>query len=155
PLFAKVGVQPGREYAGLYWSPDGRQLASACGDDLVRIWDPATGHEAVRIACKARSVAWSPDGTRIATGGEVGQGIRIWDAHRGRPGGPDLEQSGHNRALSWSPDGQRLAAVAGDLRVWDTVRGEPVLRVDHVAELRSVAFSPDGTRLATGGKEGI
>src|SRR5262249_27004774 len=38
---------------------------------------------------------------------------------------------------------------------WDTSSGERLFRRGQPAELRSVAFSPDGTRLATGGKEGI
>jgi WD40 repeat protein len=159
-----VRVVRGEEYAGLHWSPDGRRLASALGDGMVRIWDPETGQETAQIAHRAQSVAWSPDGTRIASGGEFGQDVRIWDARDGRPRGSALRQPGSIRSLSWSPDGRRLAAVSWDndrdalkegLAVWDTARGERVLRVGHVTELRAVAFSPDGSLVATGGKEGI
>src|SRR5262249_39748052 len=56
----------------LSWSPDGQQLASVVYDGPVRIWDPETGRETTRIAERASSVAWSPDGTRIAWGGDAG-----------------------------------------------------------------------------------
>jgi WD40 repeat protein len=154
----------GVELAGLGWSPDGRRLASALGDGLVRIWDPATGRETARIAHSARSVAWSPDGARIATGGDSGLEIRPWDPGDERPHGPVLRLPGRVTSLSWSPDGRRLAVTSDEtdgsritsgLTVWDATSGEKVLRVAAVSALWSVAFSPDGTRLATGGKEGI
>ena len=152
------------ELAELRWSPDGRRLASASGDGPVRIWDPATGQETARIAHNARSVAWSPDGARIASAGESGLEIRSWDPRDERRLGPVLRRPGHVTSLSWSPDGRRVAASSDDtnggsrrgwLTVWDATSGEEVFRVASVSALWSVAFSPDGTRLATGGKEGI
>ena len=68
---------------GLSWSPDGRRLATAASDGLVRIWDPETGRETARIAQTARSVAWSPDGTRIALGRSMTSG---WRSAPGTPG---------------------------------------------------------------------
>ncbi len=150
------------EWAGLHWSPDGRRLASAFGDGLVRIWDPETGQETARIAHAARSVAWSPDGTRIASGGD-GLEVRLWDAGDGRLHEPVLRQPGRVHGLSWSPDSRRLAAVSFDhgqgtlgeaLSIWDTTSGARVFRAGQVRELRSVAFSPDGSGLAAGGAEG-
>ena len=64
---------------------------------------------------RARSVAWSPDGTRIASAERgSGLGVRLWDARDGRSCGPALGQSGSIRSLAWSPDGRRLAAVSTD-----------------------------------------
>jgi WD40 repeat protein/tetratricopeptide (TPR) repeat protein len=108
-------------------------------------------------------VAWSPDGTRIATGGD-GLEVRLWDARDGRLHQPVLRQPGRVHWLSWAPDSRRLAAGSFDddqgplhegLSIWDTTSGARVLRVGQVRELRSVAFSPDGRRLAAGGAEGI
>src|SRR5262249_49753362 len=146
PVYPTLGV-----VAALHWSPDGRRLASAIADGLVRIWDPETGRETARIAHDARSVAWRPDGTRIALGGGSGLEVRPGAARAGRPYGPVLGQPGLVRALAWSPDGGRLAIVSFDqdqgalpegLSVWDTSSGERLFRVGQPAELRSVAFSP-------------
>jgi eukaryotic-like serine/threonine-protein kinase len=159
-----VSLTLGTELAELRWSPDGLRLASSGGDGQVRIWDPATGRETARIAHNARSVAWSPDGARIASAGESGLEIRSWDPRDEGRLGPVLRQPGHVTSLSWSPDGRRVAALSDDtndgsrtgwLTVWDATSGEKVFRVASVSALWSVAFSPDGTRLATGGKEGI
>jgi WD40 repeat protein/serine/threonine protein kinase/tetratricopeptide (TPR) repeat protein len=158
-----LGTRLWWDYAGLHWSPDGRRLAGTTGDGLVRIWDPETGQETARIAHQARSVAWSPDGTRIASGGD-GLELRLWDARDGSLHKPVLRQPGLVHRLSWSPDSRRLATVSLEndqgtlkegLSIWDTTSGARGLRVDQVRELRSVAFSPDGSRLAAGGAEGV
>jgi WD40 repeat protein len=163
-LGAAVKVPPAWEFAGLAWNPDGRRLATAVGDGLVRIWDSETGAEAGRFAHNARSVGWSPDGRQIASGGEAGLAVRLCDPRDGLPGRTILSHPHTAHAVSWSPDSRRLAALSIDwaggsttaeLSVWDTTRGERLFRVPDVTELRSVAFSPDGTRVASGGKEGI
>src|SRR5439155_1411295 len=130
--------------AGLSWSPDGRWLASAREHGALQIWDPETGQEMSRVAQGARSVAWSPDGTRIALGlvDDLGLEVRPWDAREERLQGPVLRRPGPVRALSWSPDGRRLAAASFEadsgspgwkLTVRDETRGETDFRLGQVA----------------------
>lgn len=57
------------------------------GDGSVRIWDATTGepvHQLSGHTGGVRSVAYSPDGTHIATGSSGGS-VRIWDPHTGTP----------------------------------------------------------------------
>ena len=103
-----------------------------------------------------RSVSWSPDGTRLATGSDDGT-AKVWDAAGGRE---LLTLKGHTsvvRSVSWSPDGTRLATGSADgtAKVWDAAGGRELLTLKgHTGLVWSVSWSPDGTRLATGSEDG-
>jgi len=95
-------------------------------------------------------VAFSSDGTRLATGGSSGS-VRVWDAASGR----QLLGVRHGKwvtSVAFSPDGTRLATGCSGLsvRVWDAASGQQLLDIRHDKTVEAVAFSPDGTRLATG-----
>jgi WD40 repeat protein/DNA-binding SARP family transcriptional activator len=96
-------------------------------------------------------VAFSPDGTRLATTDLDGT-AKIRDATSGQE---LLTLSGHTDEvmnLAFSPDGTRLATTShdGTAKIWDTVSGEELLTLaGHTAPLVSPAFSPDGARLVT------
>jgi WD40 repeat protein len=71
-------------------------------------------------------VAWSPDGTRLLSGGGDGS-VRVWDAVSGEPVHQLTGHSGVVWGVAWSPDGTRLLSGGdGSVRVWDAVSGEPV-----------------------------
>jgi serine/threonine protein kinase len=66
--------------------PDGQRLASASGDQTLKIWDSATGREQFTLKGHAdwvNSVTFSPDGQRLASASND-QTVRIWDSATGK-----------------------------------------------------------------------
>jgi serine/threonine protein kinase len=63
---------------GAVFSPDGKRLAGAGGDNTVRVWDAQTGQELLTFKDHGQRVVFSPDGQRLAISNFYG--VKIWDA---------------------------------------------------------------------------
>jgi len=102
-----------------------------------------------------RSVAFTPDGTVLASGGGNNEdfAIRLWDVASGQSIGKLDGRSGIVWGLAFSPDGQMLVSVSSDAtaKIWDWRNGTLLQSLDFPAEVVSVSFSPDGQILAVGG----
>jgi WD40 repeat protein/tRNA A-37 threonylcarbamoyl transferase component Bud32 len=99
-----------------------------------------------------RSVAFSPDGTRLVTASRDGT-ARIWDALTGESL-TCIHHPAPVSAVAYHPDGKLIATGANDgkVRLWDagasTLAGAGILS-GHKSEVTGIVFSPDGTVVAT------
>ncbi len=97
------------------------------------------------------SVAWSPDGSQLATGARDDM-VHLWDSTTGANA---FSSTGHTAdvvRVAWSPDGSQLATASDDssVRVWDAATGAELLALaGHTARLDTVAWSPDGSKLVS------
>jgi len=131
----------------------------------VYVWDASDGSERLRLAGHhggVTSVAWSPDGSRLASGGSgQGQGdsgeLLVWDARSAKPVHAFVGHPGVVSAVTWAPSGERLISGGSDgwLRWWQMPSLECVrVQQAHPGMVHSLKVSPDGRLLASCGDDG-
>ena len=102
------------------------------------------------------AVAFSPDGTRLASG-STDTTVRLWDTTGDGDWVTLQKHTGPTNVLAFSPDGKMLASGSTDktVQLWDTTTGEPLATLTgHINGITALAFSPDGQTLVSGGTDG-
>jgi WD40 repeat protein len=126
-------------------------------NDVIQLWDLTAGKKleplAVSNSAYIADIALSPDGQRLAVSGEGGglggAGVTLWDLATREPLVSLNGESGQS-VVVFSPDGKSVASGARSLFVWDSASGELKATLQgHSANILYLAFSPDGTRLAS------
>ena len=100
------------------------------------------------------SVAFSPDGTKIVSGGGSGT-IKVWDATSlNMITSTDTGCGSGISSVDFSPDGTKIVSGdgCGTIKVWDATSLSMITQVESVCQygISSVEFSPDGTKIVSG-----
>jgi WD40 repeat protein len=154
----------GRIWAAPVFSPDGRWLAiGGVIDPTIRLWDlkksdPTSRPQVLRgHRGPVRSLAFSADGHRLATGARDGLAI-VWDLTAADPSVSRKGFAGGDiKAVAISADGRYLATGSWEpdnaARIWDLsspVSSSPISTLTFEGRVFDVAFSPDGRWVAAG-----
>jgi WD40 repeat protein len=105
-----------------------------------------------------RRLAWSPDGSRLASCDDDGS-VCLWEASDGKLLANLQGHHGIVMSVAWSPDGTRLASCggrdSGELIIWDALSGERLSSLnDPDAVINTLAWSQSGSVLVSGGSDG-
>ena len=142
------------------FAPDGKTLAAGAisrRDNsyaaTVTLWDVDTKTKIANFGPPASvySVAFSPDGKTLAAGRR--NRVHLWNMDTKRPNGTFLTPW-KVHSVAFSPDGAILAAEVGStIQLWDMTKKTKITTFAGAAG-RSVAFAPEGSTLAAGGRNG-
>ncbi|WP_439630623.1 caspase family protein [Gemmata sp.] len=153
-LVSSLPVGKGMAYRSEVVSPDGTVIVAA-RDTAAIVIDASTGKVLRRLdgtGVAANAVAFSSDGKLVLTGGEDGT-ASLWDLSRAARVLVLRGHTGSVTAVAISPDRERLATGSFDntVRVWDAASGKELTRFKGGGIIFSVAFSPDGKSVLSGG----
>jgi len=147
-------IDAGGEVLDLQWNFDGSLLASASSTRNIKIWDAFNGLLIKTLLGHNKSVtsiSWSPFGNRLVSGSSDST-IKIWDVETEEII-YDIHTGSVVNDVVWSLDGFQIAVALQDrnIGIWDPETG---IRINtlygHTAGVKTLAWRPDGSRLASG-----
>lgn len=134
----------------LHFNHNGSFLAAAGLDDTVNLWNVATREVSRTFPGFVHDVAFSQDDSSLITVDDEGS-ASTWNIDSQKEL-VILKGEANWSSAVFSGDGRHVAAASGgQIRLWSLFLDYATSLVGHTKALRTVTFSPDGSRLATVG----
>ena len=145
-------------------SPDGKMLATAGYDRVIKLWNVADGVLLRTMDVHKGAVfdlAWHPDG-RVLASASADETVKLWRAADGVRLDTLSQPQGEMAAVLFTKDGEHLIAAGKDKRIhlWRFVsKDSPALnppvhsRFAHEAAVAGIALSADGKHLLSAGDD--
>ncbi len=147
------------EVTSIAFSQDGTMLAAGGIVGGVSLWDPVTGESLNMLEGHndfVGGLSFSPTGDRLASGSDDST-VMMWDTTTGDLLFTLTDHEDWVNSLVYSPDGATIASAGNDAQsfVWDATSGEVLYQFPLPDRAWGIAYSPDGTLLATGWLGGV
>ncbi len=146
------------------FSPDGKTIAISgyrfTVGNTIKIWNISDGtliqslpgHSFGQDSSHTQSIAFSPDGKMIASGGNDNT-VKLWEVETGK-----LIQSFYGfenavHTVAFSPDGKTIAGASNSIIIWELASGSQKHKFKNDLSIWSIKFSPDGKKIVSGGDD--
>ena len=131
------------ETSGIAFSPSGKHIAASSIQGTVKLWETENFREVATLQGYLQagdSVAFSPDGRRLAAGVSGLETVKIWDVESHQELLTLYDQGAMYTRTAFSPDGNALGSMnlAGRLNLWQAPSWEEIRQAEASPARREV-----------------